>query len=71
MEFAFWVEVVAEFKMLEFVFWCKFIAEFTFKFIAFCEFVPLLSAFFTLIFKFASGLKVFEFVLKFIIVNPF
>lgn len=35
------------------------------------EFVPLLSAFFTLTFKFASGLKVFEFVLKFIIFNPF
>ena len=62
---------MAEFKMLEFVFWCKFIAEFTFKFIALCEFVPLLSAFFTLIFKFASGLKAFEFVLKFIIFNPF
>lgn len=51
MEFAFWVEIVAEFKIL--------------------EFVPLLSEFFTLTFKFASGLKVFEFVLKFIILNPF
>lgn len=35
------------------------------------EFVLLLSAFFTLTFKFTSGLKVFEFVLKFIILNPF
>lgn len=47
---------------MEFVFWLEF---------KMLEFVPLLLAFFTLTFKFASGLKVFEFVLKFIILNPF
>ena len=59
----FWLE----FKMLEFVALC----EFAFLFVEFAEFAFVSSTPLTRGFKFASGLKAFEFVLKFIIFNPF
>lgn len=52
---------------LEFVALC----EFAFLFVEFAEFAFVSSTPLTCGFKFASGLKVFEFVLKFIILNPF